>query len=104
VEYGALYGAEELGRLFSDSKTAADLIPKTPPAQIVAAYDADAHRPDFSLMRFVAQYFTQPMHSDSGYVSPPQQSVVEHIDALWPVLRRDPDVSSRHCHVAEAVA
>jgi alpha,alpha-trehalase len=70
------------------------LIPKTPPAQIVAAYDADAHRPGFSLKKFVGQYFMQPMHSESGYVSPPRQSVVEHIDALWPVLRRDPDVSS----------
>lgn len=57
------------------------------PAQIVALYDQQKNNPGFSLAAFVAQYFTPP--ADQSITPPPNQSLREHIDWLWPEFTRN---------------
>lgn len=93
---GDLYRDVELAHLFPDSKTFADMIPTEAPARIVAAYEAARAQPGFDLRKFVDAHFDMPRHQTRPYVSDPKQTVVQHIDSLWDVLRRDPDpVASR---------
>jgi alpha,alpha-trehalase len=87
--YGELYKAVELNRVFPDSKTFADAIPRSPPAQIVI--DFAAHPPadgDIDgLRRFVLDHFDLPPEPPP----PPTQSrtdLTRHIDELWPRLTR----------------
>jgi len=98
--YGQLYRDVELAQVFADSKTFADMLPKEPPAQIVAAYadfqkqNANVSDPaarKAALTQFVNRYFSPPTHAQDNYVSDPNQDVVAHIDTLWNVLLRKPD-------------
>jgi len=102
VLYGQLYRDVELAQVYPDSKTFADMILKAPPGQIVSAYanwlrhNAGAQDPatrKAMLTRFVERYFAAPEQTQEHYVSDPNQDVVAHIDALWNVLRRDPDTA-----------
>ncbi|MGN6232676.1 MAG: alpha,alpha-trehalase TreA [Trinickia sp.] len=88
---GELYRDVELARLFPDSKTFADMIPKESPERIVAAYQAARAQAGFDLRKFVAAHFDVSAHESKPYASDPTQNVVQHIDTLWNVLRRDPD-------------
>lgn len=72
--------------VYPDQKTFVDAIPKIDPAQIVQAYHQQMSVPGFSLATFVAQYFTPP--TDQVITPPPNQSLREHIDWLWPELTR----------------
>jgi alpha,alpha-trehalase len=88
---GDLFKDVELAHLFPDSKTFADMIPKEAPSRIVAAYQAARGQAGFDLRNFVDAHFDMPRHETRPYVSDPKQTVVQHIDTLWDVLRRDPD-------------
>ncbi|MGN6087113.1 alpha,alpha-trehalase TreA [Trinickia sp.] len=88
---GELYRDVELAHLFPDSKTFADMIPRQAPSQILAAYRAARGQAGFDLRKFVDAHFDAPSRDAHPYVSDPKQTVVQHIDALWDVLRRDPD-------------
>ncbi|WP_345816310.1 alpha,alpha-trehalase TreA [Paraburkholderia sp. PREW-6R] len=93
-QYPVLYRDVELAHLYPDSKTFADMVPLSAPAQIAAAYDAAKQQPNFSLADFVKHNFTLPARASKAYVSDPNQNVVDHIDTLWNVLRRDPDATA----------
>ena len=67
------------------------MIPKEAPARIVAAYQTARAQPGFDLRKFVEAHFDMPRHQTRPYVSDPNQTVVQHIDTLWDVLRREPD-------------
>lgn len=88
---GDLYRDVELAHLFRDSKTFADMIPRQAPSQIVAAYHAARGQAGFDLRKFVEAHFDAPSREGRPYVSDPTQTIVQHIDTLWDVLRRDPD-------------
>ena len=88
---GDLYRDVELAHLFPDSKTFADMIPKESPERIVAAYHAARGQAGFDLRKFVAAHFDMAARESRPYASDPKQTVVQHIDTLWNVLRRDPD-------------
>lgn len=45
-QYPALYRDVQLAHLFPDSKTFADMVPLSPPAQIATAYDAAKQQPN----------------------------------------------------------
>ncbi|MFM0339679.1 alpha,alpha-trehalase TreF [Paraburkholderia fungorum] len=92
-QYATLYRDVELAHLFPDSKTFADMVPLSPPAQIATAYDAAKQQPGFSLGDFVKRNFILPTRTARQYVSDPNQNVVGHIDTLWNVLRREPDAT-----------
>jgi alpha,alpha-trehalase len=91
VVYGELFDAVQRARLFPDSKTFADAVPKQSPQSIVSAYAAARHAADFDLRAFVSRHFTIPEVQESTYRSKPGEDVCAHITSLWPVLTRQPD-------------
>jgi alpha,alpha-trehalase len=88
--FGALFERVQTERVFPDSKTFADAIPKADPEEIVRSYEAQRQRPDFSLREFVAANFTLPAHAGSGYRTAPGEEVRVHVERLWPELTRMP--------------
>ncbi|MGY8525313.1 alpha,alpha-trehalase TreF [Paracidovorax citrulli] len=88
--YGELFVEVQTRGMFADSKTFPDCLPLMPPQEIVERYRLQRCRPGFSLEAFVAGHFARSQVPDSHYVSVPGQTLAGHIDALWPVLTRDP--------------
>jgi len=84
--YGDLFVAVQTQGIYPDQKTFVDAVPKIDPAQIVQAYHQQMSVPGFSLKNFVGQYFTPP--TDQVITPPPNQTLREHIDWLWPELTR----------------
>jgi alpha,alpha-trehalase len=90
--FGELFLDVQLSRLFPDSKTFVDSVPLMAPEAILAQYEAQKNKPNFYLKAFVDQHFTLPESPASGYASDTNLSTTAHIDQLWDVLTRDPDV------------
>lgn len=88
--YQELFVAVQTSRVFADSKTFVDCVPRSAPAAILEAYRARSVLPDFDLTGFVHAHFRPERRPDSGYVSDPERTLVQHIDGLWPVLTRQP--------------
>jgi alpha,alpha-trehalase len=95
--YQELFTAVQGARVFADSKTFVDCVPRGEPDDILAAYRAQREQPDFDLARFVHAHFIAEAVPDSHYVSDPDQSLVDHIDGLWPVLTREPSAHPSRC-------
>jgi len=83
--YGPLYRAVELARVFPDSKTFADMIPREGPDAIMAAYRSENPQGRDALAAFVGRHFRK-----AGEGAARQLSMRAHIKALWPVLARPP--------------
>lgn len=90
--YGPLFVAVQLGGVFPDSKTFVDAVPREAPDVILARYEREKSAPDFELRAFVEQHFTLPAESATTYRTDPGVDVRTHIDKLWSVLQREPDV------------
>lgn len=90
--YGQLFTDVQMNRIFPDSKTFADCIPKRDPANIVADYLKIKSNPAirFSLKLFVQENFTLPDTSQSRYVTK-ENNIEEHIKNLWEHLKRKSD-------------
>lgn len=91
--FGPLYRAVEEARVFDDSKEFADAVPKSPPADILAAYEAEKPHDAAALKAFVTAHFTLPEQATVPAVVADIRPIAEHIDALWPHLARDFRVS-----------
>jgi alpha,alpha-trehalase len=89
--YLELFVEVQSRRVFADSKTFVDCGPRFEPGTILEAYRREKGQPGFDLAAFVARNFEAPAQAASGYVSPPDQTLPDHIDALWDVLTRHPD-------------
>ncbi|WP_255886906.1 alpha,alpha-trehalase TreF [Erwinia persicina] len=92
--YQELFEAVQMSRIFSDSKIFADCAPRFEPERILFRYYLARERDDFNLLEFVLENFELPHIHDSRYVADPNNSIEQHIDALWPVLTRQPE---KHC-------
>ncbi|MFD2572976.1 alpha,alpha-trehalase TreF [Spirosoma soli] len=90
-QFGKLFDEVQLKAVFPDSKTFADCTPKSAPSAILANYEKARQRRDFNLKAFVEQNFTLPVTPASGYTSKANQSAMQHIMDLWPVLTRPAD-------------
>ncbi|VVE20074.1 alpha,alpha-trehalase [Pandoraea iniqua] len=88
--YQELFVAVQTQRIFPDSKTFVDCVPRLAPEEVLRRYRDDAGRPGFDLSAFVSGHFTMERIPDSHYVSDPGQGLVAHIDGLWDVLTRLP--------------
>ncbi|CAB5287659.1 Alpha,alpha-trehalase [Burkholderia multivorans] len=84
--YGDLFVAVQTASVYPDQKTFVDATPDTDPATIMQLYQQQKAQPDFSLKAFVEQHFTPP--AQGGVTPPPNQTLREHIDWLWPQLTR----------------
>jgi alpha,alpha-trehalase len=91
--YGELFTRVQMQSVFGDSKTFPDAVPLQSPSGILGAYARQRADPTFDLGRFVRANFTPPAQSADAYRSDPHGSVCAHIDALWSVLTRGPDVA-----------
>jgi len=92
-DIGSLFSDVQLSGIFPDSKEFVDARPRSAPATIEARYDSARRMPGFVLRAFVDQNFILPQPAGNGYHSVATQSMVTHINALWPVLTRSPDSS-----------
>jgi alpha,alpha-trehalase len=89
VLFKNLFVAVQSAKLFPDSKTFADAVPKSPPAAILARFDAAKPASREELQAFVAENFILPAQV-SGPPSPTAEkvSITRHIDLLWDQLTR----------------
>ncbi len=83
-EFPQLFDAVQMARVFPDSKTFTDTIPKKSPGEIRAAFRV-------MLEQFVRDNFEMPVTPGAEFVSDTTVSVEEHLNRLWPVLTRQPD-------------
>ena len=87
VLYGDLFVAVQTAQIYPDQKTFVDATPNDRSRRrSCSLYEQQKNKPGFSLTTFVAQYFTPP--TDQVITPPPNQSLREHIDWLWPALTR----------------
>lgn len=91
--WGELFHAVQTRGIFEDSKTFVDLIPTGSPDTILADFDRlrqSGNLDDAALEDFVDDHF-QAEDEEEQQAPPSGLSVAEHIDALWPLLTREPD-------------
>ncbi len=86
--YGPLFRAVQLARVFPDSKTFADAVPRRDPGQILADYRTAQPIGASALRRFVLANFIVP--PSPAAVPTAARPLPSHIAALWPVLTRQP--------------
>lgn len=89
--YGELFVEVQMNQVFHDGKTFVDCVPKYPTDEILDKYKAASEMSDFNLKEFVLENFELPKQYASGFVSDTGRSAIEHLNALWPVLTRQPD-------------
>ncbi|GAB3264443.1 alpha,alpha-trehalase TreA [Larkinella harenae] len=89
--FGDFFLEVQLSRIFPDSKTFVDCVPRMAPKAILALYEAQKDKPDFFLKAFVSQHFTLPDSPASGFSSDSSMTTTAHIDTLWDVLTRAAD-------------
>jgi alpha,alpha-trehalase len=90
--YGELFRDVELNKIFEDSKTFVDSIPKKAPEIILAEYRELKHteKDGINLKGFIEKNFVIPKIPHSEYVSI-DTDIVTHITNLWTILRRKSD-------------
>jgi alpha,alpha-trehalase len=77
--------------LFEDSKTFADVTPKTDWNAIIALYNQQKLHGDFELISFINAHFNLPLPVVLMEESAPN-SVSAYIERMWQVLTKQPDV------------
>jgi alpha,alpha-trehalase len=92
--YGELFARVQSERIFADSKTFADAVAKTDPAEILTRYETEKSRAGFSLADFVAAHFLIPGSAQSDFRTAPREEIRAHIDRLWIALTREPERST----------
>lgn len=90
-DIGSLFSDVQLSGIFPDSKEFVDARPRTASQTIEARYDSARRTSGFVLRAFVDQNFVLPQPAGDGYHTVASQSMEQHINALWPVLTRQPD-------------
>jgi alpha,alpha-trehalase len=91
-----LFNAVQSARLFADSKTFADAVPKSAPAEILARYrDANPVSQE-ALKNFVAMNFSLPADAGAPNSSTERVTITRHIDSLWDQLTRSTTTAPRY--------
>lgn len=89
--FGELFHDVQMNKVFPDGKTFVDCIPNREPRAIVNDYKKMKSVAGFSLNNFVKDNFelpATPTPSKGGQ----EKDVLTHINNLWSLLKRDPDV------------
>ena len=94
--YPGLFERVQMERVYEDGKTFVDALPRKPPVEIMKEYEDSRDAPGFDLGAFVRAHFDAPVTAAAEFRSKPGMDVEDHIDALWPVLEREPDIQSPH--------
>ena len=88
---GELFAEVQLNEVFSDGKTFVDCTAKYPTKIIVDKYSEEKNLADFNLKDFVFEHFEVPPSISSDFKSDPSKTAAEHVNSLWPVLKRESD-------------
>lgn len=89
-DLGELFKEVQLKGVFPDSKTFPDSTPLAAPEQILQAYRQQKTQPGFDLKAFVLAHFELPPQPGINFTTDTTKSISQHIEALWPVLTRQP--------------
>ncbi|MCI5080157.1 MAG: alpha,alpha-trehalase TreF [Saprospiraceae bacterium] len=92
--YGQLFTEVQMAEVFPDGKTFVDCIPKYPTSVIMAKYEQQKSEAGFDLEAFVMKHFDLPKQYSSDFETNMDRTPSEHINALWPVLTREPDAEN----------
>lgn len=90
---GELFERVQLQNIFPDNKTFVDCIPKSKLSFIQERYEQEKNNKGFDLSHFVHENFLLPKDPSSGFVSNPERPIIRHIEKLWDVLTRQPEIS-----------
>ena len=93
-DIGPLFSDVQLSGIFPDSKEFVDARPRSAPRAIEARYDSARRTTGFVLRAFVDQNFVLPQPAGDGYHTVTSQTMVQHVQTLWPLLTRVPDSSN----------
>jgi len=85
-QYQELFYDVQTRRILGDGKTFVDAVPRTSPAEILAAYRAVRPLSDARLARFVRENFLLPTDPPSAQMSTARPPIADHIAGLWPTL------------------
>ena len=91
VIFGELFHDVQMSGIFEDSKTFVDCVPKKSTDEILTAYKHSKDLNEFDLLTFVGKYFNLPPNLNSGFKTNPKNTAIEHVTALWDVLKREAD-------------
>ena len=91
-EQQSLFNSVQIQKIFADGKTFVDCIPKTELEKIVEEYERKKDQPGFNLKAFVTEHFDLPFIPETGFTGNKNKTIIEHIESLWEVLKREPDV------------
>ncbi|MCW5517163.1 alpha,alpha-trehalase TreF [Muriicola sp. Z0-33] len=91
VLLGDLFVDVQMKEVFHDGKTFVDCTPKYPAKVIVEKYETQKSKAGFDLRDFVLENFEVPVSISSDFKSDPNKSAIEHVNSLWPVLKRASD-------------
>ncbi|WP_422356151.1 alpha,alpha-trehalase TreF [Roseivirga pacifica] len=78
--------------LWKDGKEISDAISYESPDKILKTYRKLKVQPNFDLKEFYNEYFLKLAPNDSNYQSDTSKPVEDHIEKLWAVLQRTPEV------------
>lgn len=92
--YPGLFEQVQISKIFSDSKTFVDAIPREKPQIIEQQYLKLKANKSFDLKTFIGRHFTVYTPGSKVYTSNVSAGVRHHIDTLWQVLRREADVDN----------
>lgn len=88
-----LFNEVQYNRIFPDGKTFADCIPKFPTDTIMAHFEARKKEMNRrGLEAFVKEHFDLPTAYATNYQSDTSRSPAQHINELWTVLTREPNL------------
>lgn len=87
--FGSLFASVQASRLFADSKTFADAVPRHPPEEIMARWNEGGTLQGEALRRFVAANFDMP--ASAALPAPENMPLDRYIDATWDLLVRTSD-------------
>ncbi len=93
-DLGPLFEAVQMERLYKDSKTFADNIPKKAPDKILADFLQQKSAPGFDLRKFVEENFIIPQPIDLPPVETATVTMAEHLPQHWKYLTRPADTVS----------
>ena len=94
--YAELFEIVQATHLLGDSKTFVDAIPKSDPAEILAAYRAEREQAGFDLATFVNAHFQLPEEEIEAASDPVGLPIERRIEQLWDLLTRGADKAVTH--------
>lgn len=91
-ELSPLFEEVQMKQIFPDGKTFVDCVPNTDLQLLLSEYKERITKPDFNLRDFILEYLELPAVPESGFRGEQEKNVEAHIESLWAVLTRQPDL------------